>query len=153
MSESYKPDHCFLVIRRLEIPEFGPSDVPSRIIKTPDGFYFMYDDEPYDLKRQQELALRYGGEAKARRIHSVDGVAYTEMRDIDLKTAVRNLAVIDGCIKLLRSAGHSDLDVTGRLLADFRNRLTLTCQQYMQAAELRQLADSIMERFRAFEED
>lgn len=108
---TYKPECCFVVTQNEQLPIFDAEDKPTRVVITPLGFYFFFDDRPYDLNENIRLAKKYDGSSEIRRIYHVDDVDYrlytgrivtTSIVD-DLEKAVKHLQGLDSIVDLLNA--------------------------------------------------
>lgn len=120
---TYKPEHCFVVTNKTRLPLFDIEDVPTKIVITPYGFYFFFEDRPYTFDENTRLAKKYMGNPEVRRIYRIDGEQYCQYEGEilttnianDLANAVKHLQGLDSCINLL-----SCMDISTSSLEEVR---------------------------------
>ena len=159
MSEqTFKPDFLFLVlVDCLKLPVFDPQDKPTKIIKTPCGFYVFFEQHKFDITGQQHLAHRYGGNPTIRRICKEgytdnEGFAYQQYVEPEFeddhrvdnpglhmlytKWACRHILIIDDSIKRLIAGSGGGVDGPVEALRKERAKLIANNAAYNDAHDI-----------------
>lgn len=158
---SFKPDFCFVVVHDPAMKlVFKAKDRPSKVIKTPTGYYLYFEQYPFNIPQQHRLASLYNGEMAIRRIikeGSVtdDGFIYEEVKlpkkpefeddhrkenpglhMLYVKWACKHLVIIDGCIERMNSESNANMDGPVSALRKERAKLIKCNAAYHDAHEI-----------------